>query len=85
VRCVGARYQVVLSALAIGPSQWSSEWGNCLRGELFQVHATRIDYAVRDLPKPDLPESEVELKKWVAVLICMNTKAVHSELVSDLS
>ena len=48
VRCVGARYQVVLSELAIGPSQWSSEWGTCLRRELFQVHATGIDYAVRD-------------------------------------
>ena len=35
--------------------------------------------------KPDLPESEVKLMKWVAVLICTNTKAVQFELVSDLS
>ena len=35
--------------------------------------------------KPDLPEREVKLKKWVAVSICIKAKTVQLELLSDLS
>ena len=47
--------------------------------------ATGIDYAGPFEVKPELPRSKVKLKKWVAVFVCMKTKAVHLELVSDLS
>lgn len=44
-----------------------------------------IDYAGPFEVKPELPRSKVILKRWVAVFVCMATKAVHLELVEDLS
>lgn len=52
-------------------------------GRPFEVSG--VDYAGPFEVKPDLVRSRVRLKKWVAVFVCFKTKAVHLELVSDLS
>lgn len=46
---------------------------------------TGVDYAGPFEIKPDLTRSKVRLKKYVAVFVCMSSKAVHLELVEDLT
>nr|XP_042898664.1 uncharacterized protein LOC122269463 [Parasteatoda tepidariorum] len=44
-----------------------------------------MDFAGPISTKPNLPRSKVTLKSYIALFICFATKAVHLELVSDLS
>ncbi|UYV73009.1 hypothetical protein LAZ67_10001506 [Cordylochernes scorpioides] len=46
---------------------------------------TGVDLAGPILTKPRLPRSRVKLKSYIALFICFATKAIHLELVSDLS
>lgn len=52
-------------------------------GRAFEVCG--VDYAGPFEVIPDLTRSRVVLKKWIAIFVCMKTKAVHLELVSDLT
>ncbi|UYV72585.1 hypothetical protein LAZ67_9003861 [Cordylochernes scorpioides] len=44
-----------------------------------------IDFAGPFLMKPNIKRSKVKLKSYVALFVCFCTKAVHIEIVSDLS
>lgn len=44
-----------------------------------------IDFCGPVTTKPNLPRSKTKLKSYICVIICMCTKAVHLEAVSDLS
>ncbi|XP_054722391.1 uncharacterized protein LOC129232176 [Uloborus diversus] len=44
-----------------------------------------IDFGGPFITKPNVPRSKVKLKSYLALFICMATKAVHLEVVSDLS
>ncbi|GFU76010.1 integrase catalytic domain-containing protein [Trichonephila clavipes] len=44
-----------------------------------------IDFGGPFIIKPNVPRSKVKLKSYLALFICMATKAVHLEVVSDLS
>ncbi|GBN08972.1 Glutamate receptor ionotropic, delta-1 [Araneus ventricosus] len=44
-----------------------------------------MDFAGPFLTKPNLPRSKVRLKSYICVIVCKCTKAVHLEVVSDLS
>ncbi|UYV64960.1 hypothetical protein LAZ67_3002566 [Cordylochernes scorpioides] len=46
---------------------------------------TGVDLAGPILTKPRLPRSRVKLKSYIALFVCFATKAIHLELVSDLS
>ncbi|GFU21834.1 uncharacterized protein TNCV_3283181 [Trichonephila clavipes] len=44
-----------------------------------------IDFGGPFITKPNVSRSKVKLKSYLALFICMATKAVHLEVVSDLS
>lgn len=44
-----------------------------------------IDFAGPIITKPNLPRSKIRLKSYICVIVCMSTKAIHIEVVSDLS
>ncbi|GFU83613.1 uncharacterized protein TNCV_1051741 [Trichonephila clavipes] len=44
-----------------------------------------IDFGGPFITKPNVSRSKVKLKSYLALFICMATKAVHLEIVSDLS
>ncbi|GBM42374.1 hypothetical protein AVEN_130257-1 [Araneus ventricosus] len=44
-----------------------------------------MDFAGPFLTKPNPPRRKVRLKSYICVVVCMCTKAVHLEVVSDLS
>ncbi|GFX94049.1 integrase catalytic domain-containing protein [Trichonephila clavipes] len=44
-----------------------------------------IDFGGPFIIKPSIPQSKVKLKSYLALFICMAIKAVHLEVVSDLS
>ncbi|UYV84373.1 hypothetical protein LAZ67_X001963 [Cordylochernes scorpioides] len=44
-----------------------------------------IDFAGQFLMKPNIKKSKVKLKSYVALFVCFCTKAIHIEIVSDLS
>ncbi|XP_071035186.1 uncharacterized protein [Parasteatoda tepidariorum] len=44
-----------------------------------------IDFAGPVITKPNLPRSKITMKSYIALFICLTTKAVHLELVSILS
>lgn len=44
-----------------------------------------LDFAGPITTKPNVPRSKVTLKSYIALFICFSTKAVHLEIVSDLS
>ncbi|UYV66382.1 hypothetical protein LAZ67_4001500 [Cordylochernes scorpioides] len=44
-----------------------------------------IDFAGPFLMKPNIKRSKVKLKSYVALFVCFCTKAIHIEIVSDLS
>ncbi|UYV67540.1 hypothetical protein LAZ67_5001162 [Cordylochernes scorpioides] len=44
-----------------------------------------IDFAGPFLIKPNIKRSKVKLKSYVALFVCFCTKAVHIEIISDLS
>lgn len=44
-----------------------------------------LDFAGPVITKPNVPRSKVKLKSYICVFVCMSTKAVHLEAVSDLS
>lgn len=44
-----------------------------------------LDFAGPITTKPNVPRSKTKLKSYICVFICMSTKAVHLEAVSDLS
>ncbi|UYV82191.1 hypothetical protein LAZ67_21001303 [Cordylochernes scorpioides] len=46
---------------------------------------TGIDFAGPFLMKPNIKISKVKLKSYVALFVCFCTKAIHIEIVSDLS
>ncbi|UYV62920.1 hypothetical protein LAZ67_2002452 [Cordylochernes scorpioides] len=46
---------------------------------------TGIDFAGPFLMKPSIKRSKVKLKSYVALFVCFCTKAIHIEIVSDLS
>ncbi|UYV63476.1 hypothetical protein LAZ67_2004175 [Cordylochernes scorpioides] len=46
---------------------------------------TGIDFAGPFLMKPNIKRSKVNLKSYVALFVCFCTKAIHIEIVSDLS
>ncbi|UYV75119.1 hypothetical protein LAZ67_12002543 [Cordylochernes scorpioides] len=46
---------------------------------------TGIDFAGPFLMKPNIKRSKVKLKSYVALFVCFCTKAIHIEIVSDLS
>ncbi|GFW99521.1 integrase catalytic domain-containing protein [Trichonephila clavipes] len=44
-----------------------------------------LDYAGSLITKPNVLKSKTKLKSYICVFVCMSTKAVHLEAVSDLS
>lgn len=44
-----------------------------------------LDFAGPVITKPNVPRSKIKLKSYICVFVCMSTKAVHLEAVSDLS
>ncbi|CAL1288082.1 unnamed protein product, partial [Larinioides sclopetarius] len=46
---------------------------------------TGIDFAGPILTKPNLKRSKVVIKSYIAIFICFSTKAIHFEVVSDLT
>ncbi|GFX40788.1 integrase catalytic domain-containing protein [Trichonephila clavipes] len=44
-----------------------------------------LDYAGPIITKPNLKRSRVTLKLYIAIFICFSTKALHLEVVSDLT
>ncbi|GFY25750.1 integrase catalytic domain-containing protein [Trichonephila clavipes] len=44
-----------------------------------------LDYAGPLIMKPNVPKSKTKLKSYICVFVCMSTKAVPLEAVSDLS
>ncbi|UYV61853.1 hypothetical protein LAZ67_1006857 [Cordylochernes scorpioides] len=46
---------------------------------------TGIDFAGTFLMKPNIKRSKVKLESYVALFVCFCTKAIHIEIVSDLS
>lgn len=56
-----------------------------------RIHPSRpfqkigIDFCGPIITKPNLPRSRVKLKSYICVIICMCTKSIHLECVSDLS
>lgn len=46
---------------------------------------TGVDYAGPLLLRPILKRSQITIKSYISVFVCMATRAIHLELVSDLS
>ena len=44
-----------------------------------------LDFAGPIITKPNVQRSKITIKSYIALFICFSTKAVHLELVSDLS
>lgn len=44
-----------------------------------------VDFAGPFLTKPNVPRTKIKIKSYICVFICMCTKAIHLEVVSDLS
>ncbi|XP_035212899.1 uncharacterized protein LOC118186846 [Stegodyphus dumicola] len=44
-----------------------------------------LDFPGPVIPKPNLKRSRVTSKSYIAIFICFSTKAIHLEIVSDLS
>ncbi|XP_054709171.1 uncharacterized protein LOC129218872 [Uloborus diversus] len=44
-----------------------------------------LDFAGPVITKPNLKRSKVTLKSYIALFVCFTTKAIHLEVVSDLS